>query len=1006
MFLHLKSGALLPIKTGSMRVATQIRIGFYSLFLLLLAVGAAGLLQMNSVWRGTERMYNHPYTVRKAIDNIAFNTLYMQRGMSELFHTEVEEDKTAILQSIDSVEAESANQFALLQNRYLGPQDHLSGLKNDFVKWKTIREETIRLLRAGNTDEAHDRTRPLGCNSMQVNDLLAHLTIIDEFARGKGDQFYNEAKRHKNKLLLFLATLIVASGLVVIGVTRVLLSRIKVPLTELSRVSKALKEGDFTSRSEYKHHNEFGVVSDAFNEMAESVQNNILLTLQIADLNRVMAGVDDAQKFFSATVSALGEKTGSQLWAVYLLSDDKQRFEYFTSAGGSNGMRTSFSVATAEGEIGCAAARRTIQRVKNIPHDTNLLFPAAGGTFTPREIITIPIIAGQEVIAVISLASVADYTQAAINLIESLQGTLSARVEGILAYRKVKGLSDQLKVQNSELTAQKTELAAQSEELTAQNIELETQKQELADASKLKTTFLSNMSHELRTPLNSVIALSGVLNRRLSGKIPTEECSYIEVIERNGKLLLSLINDILDIARIESGREEVSPSRFDLGALVADIVELIEPQARQKHLTLTVDAVDTKIMIESDSDKCRHILMNIIGNAVKFTDNGSVTVAVRQNGDAVEIVVTDTGIGIGQEHLPYIFEEFRQADSGTARRYGGTGLGLSIAKKYAELLGGTIVVVSVPGKGSTFTVRLPSRLTEGGRVSGVQDSLPPHLWTSRDKWHTHPSHPRKGATLLLVDDSEPALVQLKDILLEQGYRLLIARGGADALAIIDKELPDAIILDLMMPGVDGFAVLKSVRDAERSAKIPVLILTAKHITKEDLSFLSRNNIHQLIQKGNVDPAQLCNAIAIMVPELLPVAPKVQTVVPLLQGAQKPVVLVIEDNPDNMITLRALLGNEFTVVEAHDGHAGVSTALRLVPDLILIDIGLPGKDGVAAFKQIRSCSETKTIPVIVVTARAMKDDRFAIMEHGFDGYITKPIDAAELHECICGVLYGK
>jgi len=375
------------------------------------------------------------------------------------------------------------------------------------------------------------------------------------------------------------------------------------------------------------------------------------------------------------------------------------------------------------------------------------------------------------------------------------------------------------------------------------------------------------MSHELRTPLNSVIALTGVLGHRLAEKIPAEEFGYLEVIERNGKHLLSMINDILDISRIEAGREEVEISTFNLCNLVNEVVSMIEPQAKQKNIRLLKAVGDCDGSISSDAGKCSHILQNLFGNAVKFTEKGQVKIEARHTGNKVTITVTDTGIGIAESHLEHIFDEFRQADGSTSRRFGGTGLGLAIARKYANLLGGTISVVSEFGKGSAFTLTLPlsyaaeNRISEAESVAGFNYQIKPA--------RQQPVPGTSVKTILLVDDSEPAIIQLKDILAESGYNLLVARDGGEALGILGHTLPDAMILDLMMPGIDGFEVLKTIRELESTAHIPVahipvLILTAKQITKEELRFLKRNYIHQLIQKGDVKRVELLNALSSMV----------------------------------------------------------------------------------------------------------------------------------------------
>jgi len=558
-----------------------------------------------------------------------------------------------------------------------------------------------------------------------------------------------------------------------------------------------------------------------------------------------------------------------------------------------------------------------------------------------------------------------------------------------MAYHKIKGFLEKLENQNSELEAQKAELREQ-------NAEQEMQKKQLHEASRLKTVFLSNMSHELRTPLNSVIALSGVLSRRLAKLIPEEECSYLEVIERNGRHLLSLINDILDLSRIESGHEEIEISRFNANNLIGEVVLLITPQANEKNIELNYKK-ETDLIVFSDSDKCRHILQNLIGNAVKFTEKGSVEVICRQNGENIEVAVADTGVGIPKEHLVHIFEEFRQADSSTSRKFGGTGLGLSIAKKYADMLGGSISVQSIAGKGSEFILSLPLNYNNDDLIKNELSACPVKKMSEQQVGDF------SAKTILLVEDSEPAIIQIKDILEEAGYQILTARNGEEALRIIDKTIPDAMILDLMMPGIDGFEVLQILREAEPTAHIPVLILTAKHITKEELKFLRRNNVHQLIQKGDVSRVELLDITNKMMPPQIEKKTKPDSGVQIILG--NPLVLVVEDNPDNMLTAKALLSDNFRVIEAVNGLECLEMAKKHLPNLILMDIQLPKMDGIEAFKTIRKTPELKHIPVVALTASAMSQDQEIILAHGFDGYIIKPIDEKIFYKIIKDILYG-
>ena len=327
--------------------------------------------------------------------------------------------------------------------------------------------------------------------------------------------------------------------------------------------------------------------------------------------------------------------------------------------------------------------------------------------------------------AVISLAGVRSYSQQTLRLITQHLARDERPAEQCAGVCRIRAFSEKLAHQNRELEAQKHELMVQTDELSEQNIELDLQKKQLDEANRLKSAFLSNMSHELRTPLNSVIALSGVLSRRLQGAVPDEEYGYLEVIERNGKNLLSLINDILDLSRIEAGKQEISLSQFSVRELVDEIVAMIEPQAREKGIALQRHLPEDLPAIRSDFSKCRHILQNIVANAVKFTEEGTVVITAAHTDDTVQIAVADTGICIAADQLSCIFDEFRQADESTTRKYGGSGLGLSIARKYATLLHGSISVESTPGKGSIFTIRLPLSIDSPGIYRQPEETAVP-----------------------------------------------------------------------------------------------------------------------------------------------------------------------------------------------------------------------------------------------------------------------------------------
>lgn len=988
------------MKIRDLKIGSQLNLGFAVMFVFVILLGIISYRQSDQIHLQTELIYNHPLKVKRAISDIKIDILNMRLGTRDLMVASNETEKQTAIQLMELASANVMLQFNILRDLYLGPQSDIDQAYNAYLKWKIARESNTKLALAGKIEEVKKNVLPNSIVGRYREQMMSDIKRIDDFATEKGDTLYTNSNKLEESLNLQLLFIVTGVLLIMLMVSYLLIRNIRNPIGKLTLVTRKFQEGDMNARSEISLKNEIGQLSDSFNSMVESIQVNTELSRKATELSQVMLLEEEPHKFFASVLPVLASQTNSQMAAVYLLSENKKQFEHFESFGMSNSTKPSFEVDNFEGEFGNVLSTRKVHTVKRIPKDTRFLFHTVSGKIVPREIITIPIISGKDVIVIISLASVRTYSKETELLIHNVLDTLTARIEGVLAYQKMQAFTKQLEYQNSELEAQKTEMSAQSSELMEQNRELEIQKVQLSEASRLKTNFLSNMSHELRTPLNSVIALSGVLNRRLANKIPDDEYSYLEVIERNGKHLLSLINDILDISRIEAGREEIEITKFSSKNLISEVVSMIQAQAKQKNIELIQKTDETELFIQGDSDKCRHILQNLIGNAVKFTEKGKVEISSKRNGNNIEITVTDTGIGIASTHLAHIFDEFRQADAGTSRRFGGTGLGLAIAKKYANLLGGTITVQSSLGKGSSFTLSLPLNYNPENRIVETITDL---IEFNQVRPPVHKDNNTNSCkTILLVEDSEPAIIQLKDFMEESGYKILVARNGADALEIISQVIPDAMILDLMMPGMDGFEVLQTIRNAEPTAHIPVLILTAKHITKDDLRLLKRNNVHQLIQKGDVNRIELLNSVASLV--YTEEEEKQPLEIQKIEG--KPVVLIVEDNPDNMLTTKAILENNFTILEAEDGPQGILMAKKHIPHLILMDIALPGFDGIEAFREIRKIGQLAHIPVIALTASAMTMDRETILAHGFNGYISKPIDEKVFFNTINRVLYGK
>ncbi len=993
----------------NLKVKTQLIIGFSMIMFFLAVLGIQGYIQTNAIVNQAETMYNHPFQVTRAIDRLDADILSMRVSVRDLILANTQEQRENAIELMEQYDADIQIQFDVLRKLYLGPKQDVEEAYKAYLSWETARAEIVKQTLAGDLETAKKSLLPgekVGTYRETLNEKMA---VVDSYASNKADELYQGTNDLYAKIKLQLSLIVFAIIILSLLVSIILLRNIQEPLNKLTRATDEFKNGNYNARSDYHYHSEFGILSESFNSLADNIQNNIEINERTANFVKIMLGEGDVRNFFRKTLNMLSRYTDSQVAAVYLRNTNSNQFEHFESIGLDEKGREAFDGDRLEGEFGAPLASGHYTHIKDIPEDSRFTFYTVSGKFIPREIITIPIILGGAVIAVVSLASISKYSQKAIDFLEKTSSTMSARIEGILAYHTIKEFSEKLEQQNWELDAQKNEMEEQSVELIHQNIELEMQKKELNQANQLKTNFLSNMSHELRTPLNSVIALSGILNRRLKHQIPEEEYSYLEVIERNGKNLLALINDILDISRIEAGREEIEITTFNVNQLINEVVEMLAPQAREKNVSCINRAKDTAVYINSDRDKCRHILENLAGNAVKFTEQGQVELSVGQDGENLVIRVRDTGIGIDAYYLPYIFDEFRQGDGSTSRKFGGTGLGLAIAKRYANLLGGTVSVTSVVNQGSEFILSLPVNYSPENRIA----ELPLEVVQQGDQLGIKPERPtltgkssadHATKTLLMVEDSEPAVIQIQDLLAESGYAIKVARDAKEAFKIMEEVIPDAMVLDLMMPGIDGFELLHTLREAEPTAEVPVLILTAKHITREELKDLTKNNIHQLIQKGDVNRDELKKAIdSMLYPETR--EKKVRRF-ESQESQYKPLVLAVEDNPDNMITVKALLNDHFQVLAAADGQESIAMAKQYRPDLILMDIALPGMDGIQAFRAIRALPGLDNIPVIALTASAMTEDREGILAQGFDAFIPKPIIEREFLKVIREVLYGR
>jgi len=487
-------------------------------------------------------------------------------------------------------------------------------------------------------------------------------------------------------------------------------------------------------------------------------------------------------------------------------------------------------------------------------------------------------------------------------------------------------------------------------------------------ANMAKSAFLANMSHELRTPLNAIIGFTRIVRRKSEGLLPEKQSENLEKVLSSAEHLLGLINTVLDIAKIEAGRMDVVADSFDIAPFIELCVTTTQPLVRPGVKFMT-HVEDSLITMFSDQDKIRQIILNLISNAAKFTHQGRILLDVKQVGDSLCVSVSDTGIGISEEAREHLFKEFQQADNTTTRLYGGTGLGLSISRKLARLLGGELSLESELGQGSVFTLVVP--MTYGENQALAEDERKPDS-SGGGAPQSDPGHIIKK--LLVIDNDPDAVYLLQENLNKKEFEIIGARNGRDGVVLAREQMPDAILLDVLMPEDDGWQILYDLKKDEFTSNIPVILLTI--VDKKALGFQLGAAAYLL---KPLDPDIVLNTLSRV---MLPSHPN-----------QK-YVLVVDDDPDVASMLRQILPEvEFRLDSAADGLDGLEAINRECPDVLLLDIMMPRLDGFGVIEQVRANPKTSALPIIVITAKDLSQaetarlrERVAIVikKQGFQG----------------------
>ncbi len=537
------------------------------------------------------------------------------------------------------------------------------------------------------------------------------------------------------------------------------------------------------------------------------------------------------------------------------------------------------------------------------------------------------------------------------------------------------------------------ERALLAQRVKERTVELSSANAELARAARLKDEFLAAMSHELRTPLNAVLGLSEALQEEVYGDINERQRKSLHTIEESGRHLLSLINDILDVSKIEAGKLTLEIGIVSIDAVCQGSLRLIKQTAQQKRIKIFSSYDNEVTAIKADQRRLKQILVNLLSNAVKFTPEGN-EIGLEVRGDAAQQVVKftiwDTGIGISQAGMEHLFTPFVQLDSSLARQHAGTGLGLTLVNRLTEMHGGGISVESEPNKGSRFTISFPWE----GPDNVINNEFRANKKKNLDSLETRQA--------IIIEDSPAAADQMIRYLSELDIKTVVQSRGLGALEKIVELRPDIIILDIMLPDLSGWHILTQLKKNPYVQNIPVLIAS---VVDEPVLGLELDAADYLVKP--ITRQQLQNSLNKILARGVKVSKRALasmsdsgSIEPELNSAQPPLILLAEDNENNIITISGYLKNKgYRISVARDGKQAVGHAQDEIPDLILMDIQMPSMDGLEATRRIRANTALTSVPIIALTALTMPGDKERCLAAGANDYMSKPVSLKGLVRAI-------
>ncbi|WP_299976250.1 response regulator [uncultured Pseudoteredinibacter sp.] len=817
---------------------------------------------------------------------------------------------------------------------------------------------------------------------------------------------FSQLEAHSRDILVLLAT-----AIVVVGMAGYFLAlRIVQPVTQMVRSAKEITKGNLDQKVPDSKWYEFNQLGNALNAMVghlketiSSVESDLWYKDSMTRLSEVLGADQSTQVLSRNVIRVLSEQLEAQAATIYFYVGD--HLELIGHYGMGEAPELEALVSTEQGLVGQAIQdRKTI--VVNSSGDSEIKMVVRTGTqeTMANSLMIVPLLYHGQVVALIELAWLGSPYERTAELIDYSSESICLALIAAEQRVQVQNMLEESQAQTEELQVQQEELRVANEELRKKGIELRVQSEnlrtakeetdrqarELEAASRYKSEFLANMSHELRTPLNSLLILARSLMDNEDGNLVEDEVESASVIHDSGKHLLGLINDILDISKVESGKMQLNIEPVSVSDLLLSVKTRFDHMAKEKGSEFVIEAdSDVPAQIHTDGAKLNQVLINLIGNAIKFTERGIIKLRIHTSADSagdtnLNFSVEDTGIGIPEDKLQTIFQAFQQVDGSISRVYGGTGLGLSIARKLSEVLGGDITVSSVVGQGSCFSLEIPlsalaasngPQKSAANSVALLQQEVAKAPLDAEGNFKDDRQNLQAGKPLLLiVEDDE----KFSDILLQachqQNCQAIVAADGESGIAMAEQYPVQGVILDYMLPGLDGSDVLAALKSTAATQDLPVHVFTA-------LDGLSDMQIMGAVGKS-----------------LKPSSPsEIKTVINQLVNPDvtQLKMLVVEDDHATFLALTRLLRMEGVALsQARSGQEAVDLLREKTYDGVILDLGLPDTNGFELLQQLDDDDKADLPPVIIYTGRDLSLEEQDKLGRFTQQIVIKSDDSAE------------